>query len=152
MQIASLLNDDGPGTRDYAVALGRMHEIMRTASGIATNVYAFALDGFSAQMSEDEALALSQDPRVRFVEEDVVMEALVTQSNPPWGLDRIGQRDLPLNGAYGYTTTGAGVSAYIIRASPATVRNAIVNAATLNRLSGIPSGTASRLLFWWSSQ
>jgi subtilisin family serine protease len=43
------------------------------------------------------------------------MEALVTQNNPPsYGLDRIGQRDLPLNAAYGYTTTGAGVNAYII--------------------------------------
>ena len=29
-------------------------------------------------------------------------------------LDRIGQRDLPLNGVYSYTTTGAGVNAYII--------------------------------------
>jgi aqualysin 1 len=37
-------------------------------------------------------------------------------------------------------------------ASPATARNAIVNAATLNHLSGIPTGTANRLLFWASSQ
>jgi subtilisin family serine protease len=57
---------------------------------------------------------LSRDDRVAFVEEDSVMEALVTQNNPPWGLDRIGQRDLPLNRTYSYTTTGAGVNAYII--------------------------------------
>jgi subtilisin family serine protease len=87
---------------------------MRTTTGITTNVYAFALNGFSAQMSEEEALTLSEDPRIRFIEEDAVMEALVTQSNPPWGLDRIGQRDLPLNSAYGYTATGSGVNAYII--------------------------------------
>jgi len=37
-------------------------------------------------------------------------------------------------------------------ASPATARNAIVGAATLNRLSGIPTGTANRLLFWSSAQ
>jgi subtilisin family serine protease len=37
-------------------------------------------------------------------------------------------------------------------ASPATARNAIVNAATLNHLSGIPTGTANRLLFWSSAQ
>ena len=37
-------------------------------------------------------------------------------------------------------------------ASAATVRNAIVNAATLNTLSGIPSGTANRLLFWSGAQ
>jgi subtilisin family serine protease len=39
---------------------------------------------------------------------------VVTQNNAPWGLDRIGQRTLPLNGAYSYTTTGSGVNVYII--------------------------------------
>jgi subtilisin family serine protease len=42
------------------------------------------------------------------------MEAVVTQSNPPWGLDRIDQRNRPLSGTYSYTSTGAGVNAYII--------------------------------------
>jgi hypothetical protein len=32
------------------------------------------------------------------------------------------------------------------------VRNAIVNAASLNRLSGIPTGTSNRLLFWSGAQ
>jgi subtilisin family serine protease len=77
-------------------------------------VFAHAINGFSVQMTEQEALALSEDPRVAFVEEDQIMEAFITQTNPPWGLDRIGQRDLPLNATYSYTTTGAGVHAYII--------------------------------------
>jgi subtilisin family serine protease len=50
----------------------------------------------------------------------------------------------------------AGVVARFLQAnpaaSPATARNAIVNAATLNHLSGIPTGTANRLLFWSSAQ
>jgi subtilisin family serine protease len=50
----------------------------------------------------------------------------------------------------------AGVAARYLQnnpnASAATVRNAIVNAATLNRLSGLPGGTANRLLFWSSAQ
>ncbi|HXD15395.1 MAG TPA: S8 family serine peptidase, partial [Vicinamibacterales bacterium] len=50
----------------------------------------------------------------------------------------------------------AGVAARYLQnnrtASPATVRNAIVNAATLNHLSGLPTGTANRLLFWSSAQ
>jgi subtilisin family serine protease len=37
-----------------------------------------------------------------------------TQSNPPWGLDRIDQRNLPLSGTFTYTNTGAGVTAYIL--------------------------------------
>ena len=54
---------------------------MSASAGIVTNVYDVALNGFSARMSEEDALALSEDPRVAFVEEDSVMEALVTQSN-----------------------------------------------------------------------
>ena len=50
----------------------------------------------------------------------------------------------------------AGVAARFLQnnpgASAATVRNAIVAAASLNRLSGIPSGTANRLLFWSGAQ
>jgi subtilisin family serine protease len=65
-------------------------------------------------MSEEQALNLSRDPRVKFVEEDSIVEASVSQSNPPWGLDRVGQRDLPLNQTYSYTTTGSGVNVYII--------------------------------------
>jgi len=37
-----------------------------------------------------------------------------TQTNPPWGLDRIDQRALPLNARYNYVSTGAGVRVYII--------------------------------------
>jgi len=59
-------------------------------------------------------VSLSEDSRVKFVEEDSMMHTTVTQTNPPWGLDRIGQRDLPLNQVYSYTATGSGVNAYII--------------------------------------
>ena len=50
----------------------------------------------------------------------------------------------------------AGVAARFLqnntRASPATVRAELVNQATLNHLTGIPSGTANRLLFWSSTR
>jgi aqualysin 1 len=50
----------------------------------------------------------------------------------------------------------AGVAARFLQsnpgASPATVRNALVNDSTTNRLSGIPTGTANRLLFRSSAQ
>jgi aqualysin 1 len=89
--------------------------IATTASGRLKHVYAHAISGFSAEMSEDDALALSRDPRVRFVEEDSTMEIVTTQTNPPsWGLDRIDERDLPLSASYTYTATGSGVNAYII--------------------------------------
>jgi aqualysin 1 len=110
-----VLDEDAPGQGgDHAVALQRAMEVLRGSNGIVTQVYAHAIVGFAARMSQREALRISADPRVRFVEEDSVVEAVTTQSNPPWGLDRISQRNLPLNGVYSYTTTGAGVSAYII--------------------------------------
>ena len=77
-------------------------------------VYQHALNGFAVEMSPEEAEALSQDYRVKFVEEDAEVTADATQSNPPWGLDRIDQRNRPLNAIYTFTRTGAGVFAYVI--------------------------------------
>ena len=114
-QYIVVLNSDAKAVGDRA-ALAATDAFSLTArfGGAVTEVYGHALNGFAAEMTEEEAIRLSQDPRVAFVEEDSVMEAVVTQNNPPWGLDRIGQRDLPLNATYSYTTTGAGVNAYII--------------------------------------
>jgi subtilisin family serine protease len=103
------------GVQQDAFAVARRTEdVMRLVGAVPTYVYADAIHGFAAQMSEQEALKLSEDDRVAFVEEDSVVEANITQTNPPWGLNRIDQRDLPLNTAYSYTSTGSGVNAYII--------------------------------------
>ena len=37
-----------------------------------------------------------------------------TQSAPPWGLDQIDQRRLPLSGTFTYPAAGAGVTAYVL--------------------------------------
>ena len=110
-----VLDQDAAGKAgDVAFVNSEAEALTRAMPGAITNVYAHALNGFSAWMTEAEAAALSEDPRVAYVEEDQIMEASVTQNNPPWGLDRIGQRNLPLNNAYSYTTTGSGVNVYII--------------------------------------
>jgi subtilisin family serine protease len=77
-------------------------------------LYRHALNGYAAEMTEDEALALSEDPRVQFVEEDQEYTINTTQSGATWGLDRIDQRSRPLNGTYVYNWTGSGVRAYVI--------------------------------------
>ncbi len=82
--------------------------------GRVRRVFSHALNGYTAEMSEAEALALSEDPRVLLVEEDSTVRALTTQTNATWGLDRIDQRNLPLSSTYTYNWTGAGVHAYII--------------------------------------
>jgi subtilisin family serine protease len=78
------------------------------------HTYHSALKGFSVRMSEQQAARLANDPRVAFVEEDGVVSLGTTQTGATWGLDRIDQRDLPLNGTYNYDATGSDVRAYII--------------------------------------
>ena len=78
------------------------------------HTYHRALKGFSVRMPEQQAVRLANDPRVAFVEEDGVVSLGTTQTRATWGLDRIDQRDLPLDGNYNYTPTGTGVRAYII--------------------------------------
>jgi subtilisin family serine protease len=82
--------------------------------GKLKHIYQNALNGFSVEMSEADAERLSEDFRVKFVEEDGVVTADVTQNNPPWGLDRIDQRNRPLSATYTYNWTGSGVRAYVI--------------------------------------
>lgn len=82
--------------------------------GETMKLYKHALNGFAARMTEEQALALSEDPRVAFVEEDARVYANATQTSAPWGLDRIDQRSLPRDGSYTYNYTGAGVRVYVI--------------------------------------
>jgi subtilisin family serine protease len=73
------------------------------------------IKGFSATMSEKQAKRLAADPSVAYVEADQVVRIAEDQNNPPsWGLDRIDQRDLPLNSKYSFSTRAANVNAYII--------------------------------------
>jgi subtilisin family serine protease len=111
-----VLDEDAAGAAGDldAVTVRAEQMVVRTPSGRLNRVFAHAISGFSAEMTEEEAIALSDDPGVRFVEEDSVVEALTTQSSATWGIDRIDQAALPLSGTYTYTSTGAGVNAYII--------------------------------------
>jgi subtilisin family serine protease len=110
-----VLDDSVVGERgEYSIAPYIADEIAANYRGKIKHVYKHALNGFAIEMSEADAEAVSQDFRVKYVEEDGVMTADVTQSNPPWGLDRIDQRNLPLNATYVYNWTGSGVRAYII--------------------------------------
>src|SRR5215212_8162659 len=78
------------------------------------HTYNRAIKGFSVRMPEQQALRLADDPRVAFVEEDGVVSLVATQTGATWGLDRIDQRDLPLNSTYNFNATGSGVTVYII--------------------------------------
>jgi subtilisin family serine protease len=77
--------------------------------------YADALRGFSARMSKAQARRLATDPAVDFVEQDRTVKITATESpTPSWGLDRIDQRNLPLDNSYSFSAFGAVVKAYVI--------------------------------------
>ena len=78
-------------------------------------VYSFALEGFSAELSDEAFIALRNDPRVKYIEPVYRMRAfLTTQTGATWGIDRVDQRELPLNQTYTWDATGQGVRAYIL--------------------------------------
>jgi subtilisin family serine protease len=84
------------------------------AGGAVTAVYGHAVNGFAVAMPAAAARALAHNPNVASVEQDVVVAAAATQTNPPWGVDRIDQRPGTLDKRFNYSATGAGVTAYVL--------------------------------------
>ena len=79
-----------------------------------TQLYTHALHGMVVSADDRKLASLLNDPRVDFVEQDGYVELSATQTGATWGLDRIDQRDRPLNGTYVYDPLAANVRAYII--------------------------------------
>jgi serine protease len=102
-----VLRDDASGASAASVAA--------VANASPRYVYTTVVRGFAAELNQGQLNALRSNPNVAYVEEDQIVEIRqTTQPNATWGLDRIDQRDRPLNGTYVYNQTGAGVHAYII--------------------------------------
>jgi serine protease len=76
--------------------------------------YTATLRGFSAAMNEEQARRLAADPVVEYVEQDGTAHITETQADPTWGLDRVDQKNLPLDAKYNYANTAANVTAYVI--------------------------------------
>lgn len=76
--------------------------------------YHGALSGFATRMDQESMENLLLDEDVAYIEQDRRMYAREIQFNATFGLDRIDQTDLPLNGQYEFNLDGTGVDAYII--------------------------------------
>jgi len=111
-----------PGTSNPTQEAGRM---AAQAGGRVLHTYSHALKGAAIRVPEHMAAtlatALSHNPNVLSFEQDATVSANETllspalnQSGATWGLDRIDQRDLPLNSNYSYQYTGSGVYAFVI--------------------------------------
>jgi subtilisin family serine protease len=73
-----------------------------------------ALRGMTATLDLNQLKQLRQDSDVLFVEQDAIVTTQATQSGATWGIDRIDQPDLPLDGSYSYDFSGAGVNVYVV--------------------------------------
>lgn len=98
------------------IGLQARNDVTARAVALGSEVsftYTTALQGFAGRLPERALEALRRAPEVAYIEADQVWSVNAVAS---WGLDRIDQRDLPLNDTYSnaHGNIGTGVHAYII--------------------------------------
>ncbi|GAB2795327.1 S8 family peptidase [Amycolatopsis magusensis] len=83
--------------------------------GEVKSTFSVSMRGFAVRgLSEAQARRLAADPAVKAVYQDGTARAAGTQPNATYGIDRIDQRNLPLDKNYTYANTAAEVTAYVL--------------------------------------
>jgi subtilisin family serine protease len=105
-----VLKSPPAGRRSLSEMKATAEDYARNIGGIdIQKVYDVAIPGFAGRMTEEAVLELAKSDDVDYIEEDGYVQADVT-----WGLDRVDQRSLPMDGAFNANGNGDGVHAYII--------------------------------------
>ncbi|MBI4672215.1 MAG: S8 family serine peptidase [Chloroflexi bacterium] len=115
---------DTAGERNMRETTAR---VIKDFGGVILFEYRAALNGFAARLPKKAVRQLRQNPQIEFIEQDkrvaladqftqadAARELATSQTNATWGLDRIDQRNLPLDNVYTYNVTGSGVRVYVI--------------------------------------
>eukprot|EP00057_Strongylocentrotus_purpuratus_P030987 XP_783267.2 PREDICTED: cuticle-degrading serine protease [Strongylocentrotus purpuratus] len=75
------------------------------------HTYTKAIKGFSAKLSKRAVEKLLARDEIKYISQDGVVRAHAVAQ---WGLDRISQRLLPLDGDYSFSGNGSGVNVYVL--------------------------------------
>lgn len=114
----ALLNTDGNIQGHYIVVADWDVDAPSLAAqyGIQPrHTYKHLLNGFSGAISDDVVQQLAADPRVLRISVQRQMQKFeVVSPAGSWGIDRIDQRALPLDGQYIYDVDASNVRAYVI--------------------------------------
>lgn len=106
-----------PSQASSSTAAAKPLTVKLKASGSFVFSFKKVLNAAVIRIPESAVAGLLRNPRVLSIEKDASVSAdptPVNQSGAPWGLDRIDQRALPLNGSFASPSNGAGVSIYIV--------------------------------------
>jgi subtilisin family serine protease len=93
------------------LSTNQLASLAQTFGGKAKGYFQLAVPGMSVEMTKSDIQRLAQHPSVAYVEQDRIVKVVNT---PTWGLDRIDQRDLPLDSSFSPKGDGEGVVSYII--------------------------------------
>lgn len=110
---------------DYIVSFANGVNVDREIKGApgrgisAKYRYSNALNGFAALLSAEQVCAFQKRPNVENIELDGTVTSQAVQTPATWGLDRIDQPNkiistVPESSTYDYTSTGTGVTVYVI--------------------------------------
>ncbi len=114
-----------PGPDDWIVVFkpgvadppGLARRLVSAHGGTIRFTYQYAIEGFAATLPAQALSGIRNNPNVDYVEADgvVTIDGSGSDGSPrSWGLDRIDETDLPMDGAYSWDYDGSGVHAYII--------------------------------------
>ncbi|NBU96469.1 MAG: hypothetical protein EBS20_11400, partial [Actinobacteria bacterium] len=95
-------------------ALAQVRAVLDLAGRTPEQVWDTALHGVSVDISASTAATVAAIDGVQMIGAPQPIAPAASQEDPPWGLDRLDQAELPLDARYTYDSDGTGVIVYVI--------------------------------------